>query len=66
MDRKQRIRCLPVTDPLRMDRMDGGMDRKQRSRCLAGFVESKGAVAPPPIEPTEPIRIRRRIRKKDS
>ena len=26
MDRKQRIRCIPVTDPLRMDRMDGGMD----------------------------------------
>ena len=49
------------------------MDRS-RCRCLIvavaavkesreGFVESKGAVAPPPIEPTEPIR--RRIRKKD-
>ena len=49
------------------------MDRS-RCRCLIvavaavkesreGFVESKGAVAPPLIEPPEPIR--RRIRKKD-
>ena len=68
---KDRIRCPPA---YRASRADKEKDKKEgleskgavavKDGGMEGWIESKGAVAPPPLEPTEPIR--RRIRKKDS